>query len=382
MPNDASLIVLGGGCAGLSLAFYLSQLGAKATSTLVIEQRKEYFNDRTWCFWGDDDAPFAQHAAHQWQHVYVTNGEHRVRIECGTTPYRMLSSDRFYAATMDAIEKNKSISVRLGVHVLSEPEYRNGLWYIETSQGVLCAPMVVDTRPHGLSAASDAVLWQSFYGQEIEVSGAVFDPLCADLMDFVAPNKNDIAFTYTLPLSKTRALVEFTVFAASPLQASDLNGFLAQSIAQRTRGLDVRILRSEYGLLPMGITKSAFGPHSVPTNTRAGLTAGAGRPSTGYAFQRIQRWAQLCTQAIAKGQLPCAQPQDPWVLRKMDRLFLHVLRHHPERAPALFSSLFERAESQRVIRFLNDQARLRDYADVVLALPANLFLKHLFARMG
>jgi len=51
MTNHHDLIIIGGGCAGLSLAARLSRYGGDAPRTLVVDSRTSYTNDRTWCFW-------------------------------------------------------------------------------------------------------------------------------------------------------------------------------------------------------------------------------------------------------------------------------------------------------------------------------------------
>jgi lycopene beta-cyclase len=379
MPSDAGLIVLGGGCAGLSLASHLCGYGKNIPRTLVLEQRAAYHNDRTWCFWGDDQTPFAKLSAHQWDRVSVTYGHKRTLVDCVKTPYRMLSSDTFYAYARERIAQNSLLSLVLSVGVLSDPVYQNGLWHIETTQGKLSAPMVVDTRPPPLAEAPKALLWQSFYGYEIESSTACFDPFCADLMDFSPSNSDNISFTYTLPISKTRALVEYTVFSVLPLAAVELEALLVQQVTSRTQGSPYKIIRPEYGLLPMGITSRRKMLPDHPSYIFAGLTAGAGRPSTGYAFQRIQNWAQRCGAAIATGLPLAAHKQDDYLLRQMDRIFLNVLLHHPRKGPELFFQLFSESKSDGVIRFLSDQASLRDYFAMARSLPALPFIRHIFS---
>ena len=61
----------------------------------------------------------------------------------------------------------------------------------------------------------------------------------------------------------------------------------------------------------------------------------------------------------------------------MDRLFLHVLRAHPERGPELFLSMFRRVDPARIIRFLSDQATFLDHAAVIASLPVGLFVSQL-----
>ncbi|HBM51941.1 MAG TPA: lycopene cyclase, partial [Deltaproteobacteria bacterium] len=44
-------IVLGAGCAGLTLVNELIARGEGQLRILLLEERNEYTNDRTWCFW-------------------------------------------------------------------------------------------------------------------------------------------------------------------------------------------------------------------------------------------------------------------------------------------------------------------------------------------
>jgi lycopene beta-cyclase len=381
MSTDADVIILGGGCAGLGLACNLSQYGGRAPRTVILEQRNEYRNDRTWCFWGDDAAPYARLAGHQWRHLRVAGGGQYTDFDCGNTPYRMLAADAYYATTLKAIHANPQLSLHLGHSVLSEPEYVDGVWRIETSQGRVSAVSLVDTRPKPASEQSLALLWQSFFGHEIETSDPVFDPLIADLMDFPESGDHRIAFIYVLPLTATRALVEYTVFAESPLPAPALQKGLDAALENRTRGSAYRTLRSEYGCIPMGGNEATpAAGRANPSRVHAGLSAGAARPATGYAFQRLQRWGAQCAQALVTTGVPVPQTPDRLISRAMDWLFLHVLRTQPALAPALFSALFAGVDSHRLIRFLSDDGNLRDHAAVIAALPAGPFLKQLLSR--
>lgn len=381
MQTDVDLVILGGGCAGLSLAFNLSHYGGRTPRTAILEQRNEYRNDRTWCFWADDAAPFSRLAGHQWRHLRIACNGRRIDFDCGSTPYRMLAGDAYYAHTLQAVHGNPKLSLHLGHGVLSEPEYDGGVWRIETSHGMFTARSLVDTRPKHESVPSSASLWQSFYGHEIETSDPVFDPSIADLMDFSESCDRQIAFDYVLPLSETRALVEYTVFSELPLQVPNLLNGLASAIEKCTRGSAYRTLRNEYGCIPMGVAAAKTATAGIErSRIHVGLSAGAARPATGYAFQRLQRWGALCARAMVMTGVPIQQPRDPFISRTMDQLFLHVLRAQPALAPELFSTLFADVDSRRLIRFLSDAGSLRDHAAVIAALPAGPFLRHLFAR--
>ncbi len=51
MTSTADIIIIGAGCAGLSLAWQLTQRGLSGRNVVLLEPRTEYGRDRTWCFW-------------------------------------------------------------------------------------------------------------------------------------------------------------------------------------------------------------------------------------------------------------------------------------------------------------------------------------------
>ena len=63
---ETELLILGGGCAGLSLARRLVAHGEAAPRTTVIESRSEYADDRTWCFWLHHSAQLTHLVRRRW----------------------------------------------------------------------------------------------------------------------------------------------------------------------------------------------------------------------------------------------------------------------------------------------------------------------------
>lgn len=386
MACSTDLVILGGGCAGLSLAVALAKLDrpdSRVLKVMVLEQRTRYVNDRTWCFFMDLTSPAQHQVQHQWQTLRVTTQQHSVTFDCGATPYLMLSSGQFYGDAHNLIAQSDRIAVHTGTTVTSEPEKRGDLWSIGTSAGIVESRYVVDTRPMSRPTRGGAVMWQSFYGQEVECAQGVFNAVCGELMDFSAARAcgalaafpDAVCFVYVLPSSGTRALIEFTVFGPDPLGPDAFRQVQARAVAQRVGNAAFKVLHTEHGVLPMGAR--AMPPSRDISYVRAGLTAGGARPSTGYAFARIQRWAAACADALASGQAPTGHAPDGWAQHAMDTLFLNVVRAHPQLAPDLFMALFEGVDTKRMIRFLSDHGTLSDYAAVVAALPPWPFLREL-----
>jgi lycopene beta-cyclase len=379
MSDVFDLVILGGGCAGLSLSMALEAHGGRTPRTLVIESRTEYWNDRTWCYWSDRSTLVPYQVQHRWQTMRVSHGGQSVSLDCGSTPYHMLAGEYFYAAALTSIDRQPNIALRLGTSVLSEPSHDGDLWTIRTSAGDVTARAVVDTRPPQSARRDGATLWQSFYGIEIECSSPVFDPLSLDLMNFLEPDPRHVPFLYVLPVTPTRALIELTVFGATPLGRRELSAQLDAEVAKRVGNSSFTTLRSEHGILPMGLNEVPQPVHR--SYARVGVMAGGARPSTGYAFQRIQRWASECAFSLASRGYPIAHRPDPLPLRVMDRIFLDVLRADPVRGGAIFFSLFRGADPARVIRFLSGRGSVVDSLAVVMAMPFAPFLRAAFAMM-
>ncbi len=375
MRFDADLLILGGGCAGLSLGVRLAHDGGRSRRTLILERREAYQNDRTWCFWRGAAHPFEQLISHSWLKMRVRSRPAQVDVDCGSTPYQLLSSGAFYENAEAQIARAPAVELRLGVSVREEPIRIAGGWVVETGVGAVRARQIIDTRPPPGVVAGDVLLWQSFVGHEIECASPVFDPATVELMDFEASSENGVAFTYLLPLSPTRALVEYTVFGRNRRSAVSLASAQCAAVAAACRGNPVVVLREESGILPMGLPANLV--RRVVDYRRVGLMSGAGRASTGYAFQRIQRWAESAAASLRRNSFDVGHAPDAWHQRAMDRLFLQVLRAHPERAPELFLSLFRNADAARVIRFLSDSGSAVDCAAIIATLPVGLFLRQL-----
>ena len=382
MATDIDLLILGGGCAGLSLALRLAEQPGRCQRVTVVEARPAYQNDRSWCFWRTGPHRYEHLVKRSWSNVALRSATRAVEIDCARTPYQLLEASAFYSHAQQTISANTNVQLRLATAVLGPPTPVAGGWRVDTSAGTLTAARVIDTRPPNSSHApqrDDALLWQSFVGEELICDRAVFDPDRVMLMDFAHDLPGAVAFTYVLPLADNRALIETTLFDAQPHTPSDLARRQQQAVLRLCGAASAQVLRTEAGILPMGITR----PHMAlgRGHVRAGLMSGAARPATGFAFQRIQRWADACSATLRDGYEPFGHWPDPLLTRLMDGLFLNVLRSHPERGPELFTSLFRHVGTPRMVRFLSDEARFVDRVAVAASLPTGLFLRQLLRQV-
>jgi lycopene beta-cyclase len=293
----------------------------------------------------------------------------------------MVASKDFYKDALGVIAQSSRIKLKMENIVSGEILKRDGQWHVETPTGAYTAPTIVDTRPKvPKSGGLQPLLWQSFLGEEITTEEEIFDPGCAELMDFSGSSSERILFLYVLPFSKREALVEATVFGPEPLKAEDLEEPFGTLVKQRLQGFPYSTGRREHGILPMGVPVE--NRQKDPSYVRAGLMAGGARPSSGYAFQRIGKWSQECASVLAKGRPPISHRSDAPLIRTMDALFLQVLYSRPELAPEIFFSLFSKVDPVRVARFMSDRASLTDCLMIMASLPPMPFLSELVKTVG
>ncbi|GHC32083.1 lycopene cyclase [Kushneria pakistanensis] len=354
------LVILGGGCAGLSLAYRLAQ-HEQPPRTLIIDPRDEYTNDRTWCGWPVTAHPFQKDVRARWHGLTLHTEHTSTTVESRRYPYEMLEAERFYTRTLEAIDAHPRLTSHQGRAVEVE-DRDDGISITLESGETFQARFGVDTRPHPKPLVAPW-LWQDFAGINVQAAEI---PQGAELMDFrVGDDPHDgIDFLYVLPYAPDQALFEWTRFGRPPTDPTTLEHALEAHLDVRFGVGQWQALRRETGTLPMAPPTRTNGRSMVA----AGAYGGAMRAATGYAFHAIQRWADDCASALIKGQPPVgAHPGR--ILPHLDRIFMSTLERHPERAPEFYQLLFEKAPTDSLIRFLSGVPTLQDTLHVMNALP-------------
>lgn len=380
MSKKSELVIMGGGCAGLSLARQLAILekhGHAIPETTILEPREEYLHDRTWCFWQPAHVPVDTRIAHEWERwSFSERGGSRILHEGGSWRYRCLPSDRFYREATSWIQGSSQIRLKTAVPVFSAAKGDGEDHRIETPEGPLKAGMVVDTRPP--STRGKPLLLQQFIGVEVKTAVPMQDPGCVGLMENMQQDEHGFLFHYVLPYSESKCLLEVTRFTADKVPWERMEEDLGRA-RQACDLSNAGESRRERGIIPMGLPAQNLS--TGPTWAVAGTRGGAIRPATGYGFQRIAAWAESCARSLVEDGCVLSQPSFPRSIRWMDDLFLRLLRRKPELAPQLFMRFAGRLSPGQSVRFLSNKPNLYDKWRVVRSLPAQPFLEQLWRQV-
>jgi lycopene beta-cyclase len=389
------IAILGGGLAGLSLACRLASPEFAQLRVVVLESRPAYQRDRTWCLWSTTSHPFAAAIGKTWQRVRVANATHEAILQAAPLSYQSIAADALYAEASAQIRKAPNVALHLATAVRIVRADGDGPARISTNRGELQATLVFDGRPAHATQhePGPTPLLQHFCGWEIEVAEDTFSPDQADLMHFGAhatPNAlSDLAhFTYVLPFSPRRALIEDTWFSRAGVCLTDVpyEAHIRMYLRQRFDLTCFEIRYREAGRLAMN--GSSQPSRRAARVHRIGAAGGMSRASSGYAFAEIQHGCDAIMHAlrphlgVSGGDwMDRVRPGiaiQPWrsaVSYWMDAVFLRVIETRADIVPELFVQLFRDTEPQALIRFLSGTATAADTARVIAACPKGPFIK-------
>ncbi len=351
--RDFDYIILGGGCAGLSLAYELEINGKlKEKNLAIVENRKEYKRDKTWSFWRVFDHNFDDCVIKSWNNFSINTSKNSIELKSENYPYQSIDSGKFYNKINSVLSKNKNIF------------FCKNLQEINSDHSIVFNSLINDEM-------DKSKIWQHFQGVEIEVGKNIFDDKILNLMDFNCEQRNSVHFFYTLPFSKNRALIETTWL--SNLQDKTLMDYDIQlkNYIEKNLGIkDYKIKFQEKGAIPL------FYPHNKNNEQiNIGSAGGMTRLSTGYTFLNIQEHSRYLCKNIEN-----IKDKKIYEIKKkyqfLDNIFLKVLKNNPNKMPEIFFKMFQNS-SNTIIKFLSNKSNFFDDFKIISRMPKWLFIKEL-----
>ena len=91
--KEFDYVIIGGGCAGLSLAYELEiNYKLKDKSLAIIENRKEYKRDKTWSFWKVNNHNFEDCVIKSWNNFTINTNQNTQKLNSIKFPYQSIDS--------------------------------------------------------------------------------------------------------------------------------------------------------------------------------------------------------------------------------------------------------------------------------------------------
>ena len=352
--KDFDYIILGGGCAGLSLAYELEINNKLKNKTLaIIETRENYDRDKTWSFWKVNSHNFEDCIIKSWNDFSINIPNKTNYINCTKTPYQSIDSGLFYKKVFGELEKNKNIHYLKSIDDLS-----------------LGKSLIFNSLLNTKSNKDN--LWQHFGGVEIETNKKIFDSKIMNLMDFDCDQKNSVHFFYTLPYAENKALIEST-WLSNMVDEKEKNyeEQLKNYIENNLNIKNYKILYKEAGKIPLFYPKIIKKENEIAIGTAGGMT----RLSTGYTFLNIQDHSKyICENFESIDKMKSYEIKKKY--KYLDNIFLKVLYKHPGKMPEIFYNMFT-ANHRKVINFLSNKSNIIEDIDVILKMPKMIFIKEL-----
>ena len=353
--RDFNYTIIGGGCAGLSLAYELEIHKKLDNKTLaIIEPRLEYKKDKTWSFWKVSPHNFEDCIKKSWQNFSINIPNKTKYLECNDYPYQSIDSGLFYEKIINKLKQNKNISFFKDI---KEVKLENS--FIFNSVPVL--------------KVNEDSLWQHFSGVEIETKNNFFDDEIINLMDFDCEQRSSVHFFYTLPYSKNKAMVETTWLSKmNDVSQKDYDKQLKDYIENHLNLKNYKITYKEEGAIPLFYPSYEREKNKINIGTAGGMT----RLSTGYTFLNIQEHSKYIRENIEN----ISKAKKFEISKKyqfLDDIFLRVLKENPEMMTNIFFKMFK-SPSKTVIKFLSNKSNFLEDLSIILKMPKWTFIKALF----
>lgn len=365
--------------AGLSLAYYMNQSVLRNKTILIIDKEEKKTNDRTWCFWEKvGESSFDPVVFRRWNEVYFygSNGFEE-KLNLGQYTYKWIRGIDFYDYVRTELAGNPNVTF-LNAAIDRLTDTSDG-GFVITGDGQYIADYVFDSiTPLDMENPKRHNMLQHFKGWEITTPRPAFDPTCPVMMDYrVEQGGVGVRFGYVLPVSDTRALVEYTLFSDKLLEPADYDRELHTYLRDFLKIEDFTIEDEEFGVIPMTDER----PKTSKRNhvIRIGTSGGYVKASTGYAFKRTQRFTQqLVTELLTKGKPQRRQ----WTLRRwfkdlQDSTLLNVLLKGRYPGDEVFTRLYKKNPTPRLFAFLDEETSWWDDLRVMSTVPIGAFMRGL-----
>ncbi|MFK8005424.1 MAG: lycopene cyclase family protein [Saprospiraceae bacterium] len=372
-------VIIGAGAAGLHLCLAMIENSFFSDKRiLILEKDSKTKNDRTWCFWEKGKGKWDHLLYRTWKNGYFHSAKFSKKLDLEDYSYKMIRSSQFYQFAKEKINSSSNFFWKKEEVISVENSGKTPK--INTVINTYQTSHIFDSRidKSFFEKKDDFIkLLQPFKGWTIKTKKPSFDTSSFVMMDFRLRWKDRTSFTYVLPLSKTEAMIEFTLFNKHTLTSGEFDNKLKQYISEILKVEEYEILEEEVGVIPM--TDFPFHKKNNNTLTKIGTAGGWVKPSSGYAFKNCEKYAQTVIENIIANRLPSYQLFKTRY-RWYDSIMLNILWNKNELGTSLFVDMFENNDVIDIFKFLDDEGNLISDISIMRSFNPFPFLTALFRK--
>lgn len=375
-------IILGGGAAGLSLAYRMAKDSFFDSKKIaIIDKVEKTKNDRTWCFWEKEEGPFESIIDKRWDTLHFYSKTLARTLDISPYQYKMISGISFYNHTLPVVKEASNITrIQAEVQGIAEMEEQVK---VDTSSGSYYAPIIFKSYPSIQKIDKEEHLYvdQHFKGFVITTEEEQFNPNEATFMDFRIPQEGDARFFYVLPMTAKKALVEVAIFSNELWKEETYDKIVSDYIKDYLEIEQYKIEEEEFGVIPM--TTYPFTKHNTNRIIHIGTGGGVVKPSSGYAFKRIQEHSDAMIACLKSGK-PLSQSYEGLNGRFLlyDKVMLHAMLHNGVEGEEIFTKLFQKKKASSIFKFLNQKTHFFNELSIFTAPPMWPFTKSFFTLIS
>ncbi len=366
-------IFLGAGCASLSIIMRMINSGKFTDKKiLLIDKEGKTKNDRTWCFWEKEPGFFEEIIYKKWDHLLFKTDDDTIPLKISPYRYKMIRGLDFYNYCFSSIELQKNIDIIYG-NISTGKESVSRIKINDEILEVKNEAVIFNSIYEKLEKDKDKFyLLQHFKGWIVETPTERFNADEAVLMDFRVSQQHGTTFAYVLPLSPTKALIEYTLFTEKILPQPEYDNALKNYIEKFLKLNSYRIIDEEFGIIPM--TNATF-PRKRNGIYNIGTAGGQTKASTGYTFRFIQKQADSIVKELAAGKNYSKTNKEHSRFYFYDSTLLHILSKKLLSGKIIFSILFKKNKAEKVLKFLDNESSISEEIKLLNTLPKRVFIK-------
>ena len=282
----------------------------------------------------------------------------------------MIRSQAFYQYCNDVISKNSNI------HFVQQTIVNFENDEVITLEGRYTGTIIFNSSIQYLNKDESKYHYflQHFKGKFIETEQPFFEEGVATLMDFNINQNNECRFMYILPISKTKALMEFTIFSENLLDKDEYERELNNYIEEKLKYHAYKVTEEEFGVIPM--YNQPFIKKINQHVFNIGTNGGASKASTGFTFHFIQEESKHLIAHFKKHpSLSNYHPKSKGRFQFYDGVFLRVMREKKVPAFYLFNCLFRKLPAYLPLKFLSEETTLIQDFKILRVFPTMVFMK-------